>query len=229
MRCFLLAQRSLQLPQYYSTETDCSKSQVHTVDQALTFTSGKGKATIAGKDQEVKAGDLMVVPAGTQHQFVNTGTTPLVCFFLSMHLLSSTKERRTNRNTPRFSTQSIPPPNTIPNPYTRPKKRATRKKRPVKTKHQTGAGNQKQRTRRTVLSIPMGSIENININIYISPNNITLPNPFICHDSCRLLLARAPPALETTLWALGCTVVPLCCPRCKGEATLRVDISEGRC
>lgn len=52
--------------------------EVHTVDQALTFTSGLGKATINGKDQEVKAGDLMVVPAGTQHQFVNTGPTPLV-------------------------------------------------------------------------------------------------------------------------------------------------------
>lgn len=52
--------------------------EVHTVDQALTFTSGTGKATIAGKDQDVKAGDLMVVPAGTQHQFVNTGPTPLV-------------------------------------------------------------------------------------------------------------------------------------------------------
>ena len=54
--------------------------QVHTVDQALTFTSGVGKATIAGKDQDIKAGDLMVVPAGTQHQFVNTGPTPLVFF-----------------------------------------------------------------------------------------------------------------------------------------------------
>ena len=52
--------------------------EVHTVDQALTFTSGVGKATINGKDQDVKAGDLMVVPAGTQHQFVNTGATPLV-------------------------------------------------------------------------------------------------------------------------------------------------------
>jgi len=52
--------------------------EVHTVDQALTFTSGEGKATINGKDQDVKAGDLMVVPAGTQHQFINTGETPLV-------------------------------------------------------------------------------------------------------------------------------------------------------
>jgi mannose-6-phosphate isomerase-like protein (cupin superfamily) len=52
--------------------------EVHTVDQILTFTSGQAKATINGKDQGVKAGDLIIVPAGTQHQFVNTGKTPLV-------------------------------------------------------------------------------------------------------------------------------------------------------
>jgi putative ABC transport system ATP-binding protein len=50
---------------------------VHTVDQILLFTSGKGLATVAGKDQEVKASDVVVVPAGTQHQFVNKGNTPL--------------------------------------------------------------------------------------------------------------------------------------------------------
>ncbi|KAF7511253.1 hypothetical protein GJ744_005150 [Endocarpon pusillum] len=52
----------------------------HTVDQILTFTSGIGKATIAGKDQDVKAGDLIIVPAGTQHQFINTGPTPLILY-----------------------------------------------------------------------------------------------------------------------------------------------------
>ena len=55
------------------------------MDQALTFTSGQGKATINGKDQDVKAGDLMVVPAGTQHQFVNTGPTPLVSVPATSH------------------------------------------------------------------------------------------------------------------------------------------------
>lgn len=54
--------------------------EVHTVDQALTFTSGTGRATINGKDQDVKAGDLMIVPAGTQHQFINTGPTPLILY-----------------------------------------------------------------------------------------------------------------------------------------------------
>ncbi|CAN9312021.1 unnamed protein product [Alternaria alternata] len=51
--------------------------EVHTVDQILLFTSGKGLATVNGKDQEVKAGDVVVVPAGTQHQFVTKGDQPL--------------------------------------------------------------------------------------------------------------------------------------------------------
>jgi mannose-6-phosphate isomerase-like protein (cupin superfamily) len=52
--------------------------EVHLVDQALTFISGVGMATVNGKDQEVRAGDLIIVPAGTQHQFINTGPNPLV-------------------------------------------------------------------------------------------------------------------------------------------------------
>ncbi|KAF2019791.1 P-loop containing nucleoside triphosphate hydrolase protein [Aaosphaeria arxii CBS 175.79] len=51
--------------------------EVHTVDQILLFTGGKGLATVAGKDQEVQAGDVVVVPAGTQHQFVTRGDKPL--------------------------------------------------------------------------------------------------------------------------------------------------------
>lgn len=69
--------------------------EVHTVDQVLIFTSGEGKATVAGVDQvsippppqsaglgwrgeltareqDVKATDVVIVPAGTQHQFINT-------------------------------------------------------------------------------------------------------------------------------------------------------------
>ncbi|KAH7091642.1 RmlC-like cupin domain-containing protein [Paraphoma chrysanthemicola] len=51
--------------------------EVHTVDQILLFTSGRGLATVNGKDQEVSAGDVVVVPAGTQHQFVTKGDQPL--------------------------------------------------------------------------------------------------------------------------------------------------------
>ncbi|KAF2276281.1 RmlC-like cupin, partial [Westerdykella ornata] len=51
--------------------------EVHTVDQVLLFTAGEGLATVGGKDQEVRAGDVVVVPAGTQHQFVTVGDKPL--------------------------------------------------------------------------------------------------------------------------------------------------------
>ncbi|KAL4880624.1 RmlC-like cupin domain-containing protein [Aspergillus karnatakaensis] len=49
----------------------------HTVDQILLFTSGKGTAIIAGKAQSVSQGDVVIVPANTQHQFLNAGDTPL--------------------------------------------------------------------------------------------------------------------------------------------------------
>ncbi|KAI4738646.1 RmlC-like cupin [Aureobasidium sp. EXF-12298] len=47
-------------------------NEVHLVDQVLIFTSGTGKAVVAGKEQNVKASDVVVVPAGTEHQFYNT-------------------------------------------------------------------------------------------------------------------------------------------------------------
>lgn len=42
--------------------------EVHTVDQILLFTSGQGRAEVGGKNQDVKANDCVVVPAGTRHQ-----------------------------------------------------------------------------------------------------------------------------------------------------------------
>lgn len=54
--------------------------QIHTVDQILTFTSGIGLAQVGGREQEIKAGDMVTVPAGTQHQFLNKGPTPLILY-----------------------------------------------------------------------------------------------------------------------------------------------------
>lgn len=67
---------------------------MHKVDQVLLFTSGEGKAIVAGKEQvhphhkpttntqltphlyqKIKASDVVIVPAGTQHQFINTSST----------------------------------------------------------------------------------------------------------------------------------------------------------
>ena len=49
-------------------------------DQILTFVSGTGEADVAGQTQQVVAGDLVAVPAGTEHNFRNTGAEPLVLY-----------------------------------------------------------------------------------------------------------------------------------------------------
>ena len=50
------------------------------IDQILTFVSGSAEARVAGETKAVAAGDLVVVPAGTKHNFVNTGPNPLVLY-----------------------------------------------------------------------------------------------------------------------------------------------------
>jgi hypothetical protein len=52
---------------------------VHTVDQALTFTSGQAKATINGKDQDVKAGDPVLVKDMANEIFSTRWNTASVC------------------------------------------------------------------------------------------------------------------------------------------------------
>ena len=49
-------------------------------DQILTFVSGTGEARVGGATKKVAQGDLVVVPAGTKHNFVNTGPNPLVLY-----------------------------------------------------------------------------------------------------------------------------------------------------
>jgi mannose-6-phosphate isomerase-like protein (cupin superfamily) len=49
-------------------------------DQILTFVSGTGEAVVAGQARQVAQGDLVVVPAGTEHNFRNTGVNPLVLY-----------------------------------------------------------------------------------------------------------------------------------------------------
>ncbi len=49
-------------------------------DQILTFVSGVAEARVGGETRSVASGDLVIVPAGTEHNFVNTGANPLVLF-----------------------------------------------------------------------------------------------------------------------------------------------------
>ncbi|TFY60109.1 hypothetical protein EVJ58_g5359 [Rhodofomes roseus] len=53
--------------------------ETHTVDQHLYFVSGTAQVITDGKKKEdIATGDHVIIPAGTLHNFVNTGPTPLI-------------------------------------------------------------------------------------------------------------------------------------------------------
>ncbi len=54
--------------------------EVHDVYQILTFVSGTAQAMVGGQKKNVAQGDLVVVPAGKKHNFVNNGVNPLVLY-----------------------------------------------------------------------------------------------------------------------------------------------------
>lgn len=45
------------------------------VDQFIRFEAGHGKVTLNGKEHAVEDGSAVVIPAGTEHNVVNTSTT----------------------------------------------------------------------------------------------------------------------------------------------------------
>jgi mannose-6-phosphate isomerase-like protein (cupin superfamily) len=47
------------------------------IDQTLVFEEGEAEAVIAGKSFPVRAGQVVLVPAGTRHNFINRGSGPL--------------------------------------------------------------------------------------------------------------------------------------------------------
>jgi mannose-6-phosphate isomerase-like protein (cupin superfamily) len=47
------------------------------VDQVLVFVEGEGEAVVEGDARRVGAGTLAFIPAGTRHNFKNTGNAPL--------------------------------------------------------------------------------------------------------------------------------------------------------
>jgi mannose-6-phosphate isomerase-like protein (cupin superfamily) len=55
--------------------------EVHeVVDQVLVFVKGAGQAVVRGKTHDIGAGDMFAVPAGTEHDFINTGDEVLKLF-----------------------------------------------------------------------------------------------------------------------------------------------------
>ncbi len=54
--------------------------ETHDVDQTLVFVEGTGEAILDDMTEKFDEGDLFFVPAGTKHNFRNTGTRPLKLF-----------------------------------------------------------------------------------------------------------------------------------------------------
>ncbi|MGF1454658.1 MAG: cupin domain-containing protein [Alphaproteobacteria bacterium] len=54
--------------------------EVHDLDQILVFIDGEGEAVIEGEKAPIGEGSLFVVPAGAEHNFINTGSVPLKLF-----------------------------------------------------------------------------------------------------------------------------------------------------
>lgn len=51
-------------------------SEIHNnVDQFFRIEAGQGKVVIAGEEQVIKDGSAIVIPAGTEHNIVNTSVT----------------------------------------------------------------------------------------------------------------------------------------------------------
>src|SRR5262245_34852532 len=55
-------------------------AEVHELDQVLVFVSGEGEFNVGEKRGKVQPGDVVVVPAHAEHNFVNTGSAPLKLF-----------------------------------------------------------------------------------------------------------------------------------------------------
>lgn len=58
--------------------------EVHDVDQFLRIEQGSGKAVLDGASHELFDGSVVVVPAGTKHNIINTGSSPMKLYTLYM-------------------------------------------------------------------------------------------------------------------------------------------------
>lgn len=50
------------------------------VDQVLVFVKGEGEAVVGSETHDIGPGDMFAVPAGTEHNFTNTGDEVLKLF-----------------------------------------------------------------------------------------------------------------------------------------------------
>jgi len=55
-------------------------AEVHKVDQILYVVDGEGKVVLDGVDKEFDKGEIVFVPAGVQHNVINTDDQPMKLF-----------------------------------------------------------------------------------------------------------------------------------------------------
>ncbi len=58
--------------------------EIHDVDQFLRIEKGTGVAILSDNPHTISDGSVIVVPAGTKHNIINTGTDPLKLYTLYM-------------------------------------------------------------------------------------------------------------------------------------------------
>ena len=56
--------------------------EIHGVDQFIRIEAGEGKAILDGVEHPLRDGSVVVIPAGTTHNIVNTGSEPLKLYTL---------------------------------------------------------------------------------------------------------------------------------------------------
>ena len=56
--------------------------EVHELDQFLRIEAGEGRAVLDGVEHAVRDGSAVLVPRGTRHNIVNTGSVPLKLYTL---------------------------------------------------------------------------------------------------------------------------------------------------
>ena len=56
--------------------------EVHTLDQFFRVEQGTGEAVLDGVRTAIRAGFVVIVPAGVHHNIINTGNVPLKLFTL---------------------------------------------------------------------------------------------------------------------------------------------------
>jgi mannose-6-phosphate isomerase-like protein (cupin superfamily) len=85
-------------------------------DQALLFVDGEGEARLDGKTSSFRANDLVLVRAGTRHNFVNTGREPLrlITFYAPPHhrpgtIYRTKEEAEAAESTDRHAAEEVKP------------------------------------------------------------------------------------------------------------------------